>query len=240
MLNASIKKLFTNHSPLSTLLGIAVLLAACIILVGQDAVYQASREDAAPQYLDPQTCQPCHAEIYRSYREVAMGRSFYRPSAGNVIEDYTADNHLFHAPSNRHYRMVQRNGKFYQRRYQLNAQGRETNVFELEVTHIMGSGNHARTYLNLDGNGVLRQLPVSWYSQGKGWGMSPGYDHARHDDFRRRVGHSCMFCHNGYPRLPEPSDRYGHQNRFPPGPALGHRLPALPRSGFQARGSSLE
>ena len=215
MLNASIKILSTLHSPLSTPLGIAALLAACIILVGQDAVYQASKKDAAPQYLDPQTCQPCHAEIYRSYREVAMGRSFYRPSAGNVIEDYTADNHLFHAPSNRHYRMVQRNGKFYQRRYQLDAQGREKNVFELEVTHIMGSGNHARTYLNLDGNGVLRQLPVSWYSQGKGWGMSPGYDHARHDDFRRRVGHSCMFCHNGYPRLPEPSDRYGHQNRFP-------------------------
>ena len=145
-----------------------------------------------------------------------MGRSFYGPSAGNVIEDYTADNHLFHAPSNRHYRMVQRKRQVSTRgRYQLDAQGREKNVFELEVTHIMGSGNHARTYLNLDGNGVLRQLPVSWYSQGKGWGMSPGYDHARHDDFRRRVGHSCMFCHNGYPRLPEPSDRYGHQNRFP-------------------------
>ena len=222
MLYASIKKLSTLHSslstihyPLSTILGIAVLLATCVILIGQAAVSRASDADAAPGYLDPQTCQPCHAEIYRSYQKVAMGRSFYEPSPANVIEDYTADNHFFHAPSNRHYRMVQRNGKFYQRRYQLDDQGREKNVFELEVTHIMGSGNHARTYLNLAENGVLRQLPVSWYSQGKGWGMSPGYDHDRHDDFRRRVGHSCMFCHNGYPRLPEPSDRYGQQSRFP-------------------------
>ena len=171
--------------------------------------------DTASRYVDPQTCQPCHAEIFRSYQQVAMGRAFYKPSAENVIEDYTTNNHFFHPPSNRHYRMLQRNGKFFQRRYQLDDQGREKNVFELEVTHIMGSGNHARTYLNLAENGVLRQLPVSWYSQGKGWGMSPGYDHARHDDFRRRVGHSCMFCHNGYPRLPEPSDRYGQQSRFP-------------------------
>ena len=215
MLNASKKILSTLHSPLSTLLGIAVLLVACIFLVGQDAVCQASKADAAPQYLDPQACQPCHGEIYQSYLKVAMGRSFYKPSPGNVIEDYTTNNQFFHAPSNRHYRMVQRNGKFYQRRYQLDDQGMEKNVFELEVTHIMGSGIHARTYLNLAGDGVLRQLPVSWYSQGKGWGMSPGYDHARHDDFRRRVGHSCMFCHNGYPRLPEPSDRYGQQSRFP-------------------------
>ena len=217
MRNASIKVLFTLHSSLYTRLGTVVLLAAaaCVVLIGQGAGYQASKADAAPGYLDPQTCQPCHAEIYRSYQQVAMGRSFYKPSPANVIEDYTTDNHFFHAPSNRHYRMVRRNGKFYQRRYQLDDQGREKNVFELEVTHIMGSGNHARTYLNLAENGVLRQLPVSWYSQGKGWGMSPGYDQARHDDFRRRVGHSCMFCHNGYPRLPEPSDRYGQQSRFP-------------------------
>lgn len=211
----SIQSLFTLHSPLSTLLGIAALLAACVVLIGRGAVFQASETGAAPRYLDPQTCRPCHAEIFRSYQEVAMGRSFYKPSTENVIEDYTTDNHLFHEPSNRHYRMLQRDGKFYQRRYQLDDQGGEKNVFELEVTHIMGSGNHARTYLNLAENGVLRQLPVSWYSQGKGWGMSPGYDRARHDDFRRRVGHSCMFCHNGYPRLPEPSDRYGRQSRFP-------------------------
>ena len=215
MRNASFKVLSTLHSSLSTSLVMAALLAGCIIVAGQDGVHQASETDVAPGYLDPQTCQPCHAEIYRSYQKVAMGRSFYKPSPGNVIEDYTANNHFFHAPSNRHYRMVQRNGRFYQRRYQLDDRGREKNVFELEATHIMGSGNHARTYLNLAENGVLRQLPVSWYSQGKGWGMSPGYDQARHDDFRRRVGHSCMFCHNGYPRLPEPSDRYGQPSRFP-------------------------
>ena len=90
-----------------------------------------------------------------------MARSFYRPASANVIEDYATNNHLFHAPSNRHYRMIQRNGKFYQRRYQQDSDGKEKNVFELEITFVIGSGNHARTYLNLSEGGVLTQLPVS-------------------------------------------------------------------------------
>ena len=131
-----------------------------------------------------------------------MARSFYRPSAENVIEDYTRENHFFHAPSNRHYRMVQREGRFFQRRYRLDSDGNEKNVLEREVTWIIGSGEHARSYLSLDEGGVLRQLPVTWYPQIQRWGMSPGYDRPDHEDFARQVTHSCLFCHNGYPLLP--------------------------------------
>ncbi len=201
--------------PVAGFSGIAGLAAACFALVGYDGVFQASKPAASTQYVDSQICRACHSDIYDSYQEVAMGRSFYRPSPQNVIEDYTIDNHFYHALSDRHYRMIQRNGKFYQRRHQLDSKGRERNVFEQEVTHIIGSGNHARTYLNLDAGGVLRQLPVSWYSQEQRWAMSPGYDQPDHDDFSRRVTHACMFCHNAYPPLPEPSDRYGLQSVFP-------------------------
>ena len=190
-------------------------VVACAVLVGQETVYQASKPGATARYVDPQLCQPCHSDIHDSYRKVAMGRSFYRPSPGNVIEDYSVNNHFYHELSDRHYRMVQRGGRFYQRRYQLDAQGREYNVFELEVTHIIGSGNHARSYLNLDGSGVLRELPVSWYSQEQRWAMSPGYDRSDHEDFSRQVSHACMFCHNAYPPLPEPSDHFGLGSRFP-------------------------
>jgi len=61
-----------------------------------------------------------------------MARSFYRPSAAKVVEDYERNNRFFHAPSGRHYRMVRRNGRFFQQRYQLQ-QGREVNLFEQEV-----------------------------------------------------------------------------------------------------------
>ena len=192
------------------------VVAVIVITVG---INWPSAADRAPgldfaRYLDSQACQACHAEIYRSYRQVAMGRSLYRLTPENVIEDYTAANQLYHAPSNRHYRMIQRGEKFYQRRHQLDAQGNEINVFEQEVSYIIGSGNNARTYLHLTESGILTQLPVTWYTQEQRWAMSPGYDHPLHEGFRFRITHSCMFCHNAYPNLPEPSERLGHKSRF--------------------------
>ena len=32
--------------------------------------------------------------------------------------------------------------------------------------------------------------------------MSPGYDRPDHQDVRRKISFDCMFCHNGYPKLP--------------------------------------
>ena len=196
-------------------LGLGAGAVAALGLIGLAVGSQVAVDPSSSQYVDPQLCQPCHSDISDSYQKVAMGRSFYLPSAENVIEDYKVNNHYYHELSNRHYRMLQRGERFYQRRYQLDAQGREHNVFEMEVTHIIGSGNHARSYLNLDAGGVLRELPVSWYTQEQRWAMSPGYDRPDHEDFSRQVTHACMFCHNAYPPLPEPSDRLGLDSRFP-------------------------
>lgn len=195
--------------------GIGAVAVVFFMLVYPSGSFTVAGDNPSLQYLDSQLCQTCHAEIYQSYQKVAMGQSFYPPSFENVVEDYTSSNHFYHAASNRHYRMIQRKDKFYQKRYQLDSERKEKNVFEMEITHIMGSGRHARTYLNLSDRGVLRQLPVSWYAEEEKWGMSPGYDQVRHDDFRRRITHSCMFCHAAYPRVPEPSDRYGQRSLFP-------------------------
>jgi hypothetical protein len=197
------------------------LSLSCGLQRQEQPVSHTAPAPAPAQYLDAQVCEGCHQEIYRAYQQSGMARSLYRPAASNIIEDYTANNHFFHAPSNRHYRMLHRDGRFYQRRYQLDSHGRETNAFEQEVSYVIGSGNHARTYLNLSEGGVLTQLPVSWYPQEKRWAMSPGYDRPRHDDFSRKVTHNCMFCHNAYPPLPEKSDRYGHENTFPKELPLG-------------------
>ena len=195
-------------------MGWAALGVVCLAWLWPWAGHTRSGQDPTDSPLSSRVCQSCHAEIYESYGQVAMARSFYRPSADNVIEDYTRENHFHHAPSNRHYRMIQREGRFFQRRYRLDADGNEKNVLEREVDWIIGSGEHARSYLSLDEGGVLRQMPVTWYPQIRRWGMSPGYDHPDHEDFGRQVTHSCLFCHNGYPLLPEPSDRYGQRNVF--------------------------
>jgi hypothetical protein len=81
--------------------------------------------------------------------------------------------------------MLQKDGKFFQRRHVPGSNQEPIHVHEEEVTYIVGSGNHARSYLHHHPNGVVTQLPVTWYSQEKRWGMSPGYDTQGHLDFTR-------------------------------------------------------
>ena len=96
--------------------------------------------------------------------------------------------------------MVERDGKFYERRHQIGFAGKETNEVEKQIDFVIGSGNHARTYAHRSSEGDLVELPVSWYSEKGGyWAMSPGYDNPTQDDFRRPVADDCLFCHNGYP-----------------------------------------
>ncbi len=129
-----------------------------------------------------------------------MGRSFYRVENGKRIEDFKNRNTLFHKPSDRYYTMLERDGKFYESRHQTGFEGRESNQEERRIDYVIGSGNHARTYLHRTSAGTLVELPVSWYSEMGGyWAMSPGYDRPGHTDFRRTVGNDCIFCHNGYP-----------------------------------------
>jgi predicted CXXCH cytochrome family protein len=133
-----------------------------------------------------------------------MGRSFYVPRPENAVENYTNGNTFYHRASDRHYTMIERDGKFFQRRHQIGYDGKETNVLEKQIDYVMGSGNHGRTYLHRAAEGRLVELPVSWYSEKGGyWAMSPGYDRPDHQDFRRAIPYGCMFCHNGYP---EPRD----------------------------------
>jgi hypothetical protein len=162
-----------------------------------------------------QQCQACHAEIYEKYQQVPMAQTLSRAMPQNVIEDYARNNRFFHEASDRHYEMAQRDGKFYQRRYQLDKDGNPTNIFEREAHYIIGSGRHARSYLHRSENGELTQLPITWYTQENSWGMSPGYDKPKHFDFSRRIDHDCMFCHNAYFPVPQASDAYGAEPRFP-------------------------
>ncbi len=87
---------------------------------------------AAPGYVDDRLCGRCHVDLYRSYQEVGMARSFYRPGPDNLIEDFDSDG-FFHQPSRRHYRMLHRDGRLVMRRHQLDAAGEPVNVVEQPV-----------------------------------------------------------------------------------------------------------
>ena len=143
-----------------------------------------------------------------------MARSFFKPEAANTIEDYRRTPQYYHAPSDSHYEMTMKGGQYFQRRWQLDAAGKEMNVEELSIDYVMGSGNHARSYLHQTGNGMLFELPLGWYpDHGGHWAMVPGSD-TPHPQTRRFISYKCMFCHNAYPAIPAPNQAPGSDPVF--------------------------
>ncbi len=169
---------------------------------------------AAPGYVDDKLCAKCHADLYESYQQVGMARTFFQPGDQPAIEDFEQSIEP-HEKSHRHYEMSNRDGKYVFKRFQLDENGQPINVFRRQVDWVLGSGNHARVYLYQTDAGELYQLPLAWYTQENRWGMAPGYHKSQHDGVSRQVRRECMFCHNAYPDVPEGSDRYGAAHAFP-------------------------
>ncbi len=73
-------------------------------------------------------------------------------------------------------------------------------MFEERVDYVIGSGNHAISYLHRTRDNRLTEFPVSWYPENGGhWDMSPAYDRPDHPGFSREVNFACLLCHNAYP-----------------------------------------
>jgi predicted CXXCH cytochrome family protein len=175
------------------------LLAACWQIVPQSRPVVSSTEKGSG-YVDPAICAGCHQDIAKTYLLTGMGRSLYRPTAANTVEDYQNRNMVHNDASDLTYTMVERDDKFYQRRSEKGFDGQDTNVAEEQIDYVIGSGNHARSYLHRGPDGRLIELPVSWYVENSGyWAMSPGYDRAGQEDSRRAITGECLLCHNGLP-----------------------------------------
>lgn len=163
-------------------------------------------------YVDARQCAPCHFAQAKTFALTGMGRSFSRAVPEKMIEDFRRNSTYTHTASGKQYEFLQRDGKFFLRR---TSNDSRSAALEREIHYVVGSGNHARTYLHRTDDGRLLQLPVSWYAEGGGTlAMSPGYDTAAHPDFRRGIREDCFFCHNAYPANAPQQPTHG-EARFP-------------------------
>ncbi len=200
---------------------------AAIVLVAAGAAFLIAHHRKpqtaaiASGYVDPALCASCHSAIAASYHKTGMGHSFSRPSSGKMMGDFTAHNRLCNQPSGLCYEMLAHDGRYFERRYEIGFDGKQSSVMEESVDAVIGSGNHAQTFLHRNAAGNLIELPVSWYSEQHGyWAMSPGYDRAEQEDFRRDVPQECLFCHNAYPPADQmPAQTQGERAVF------GQQLP---------------
>lgn len=157
--------------------------------------------DTKQGYVDPRQCAGCHAEIAQNYAKTGMGRSFRAVKKEDAFREFDGSS-FFHAASRELFRFTLRDGIPWVRRSQPGAGGTETNVFEERVDYVIGSGNHAISYLHRTHDNKLTEFPVSWYPENGGhWDMSPAYDRPDHPGFSREVSAACLLCHNAYPAV---------------------------------------
>jgi predicted Zn-dependent protease len=167
-----------------------VALAAC----GRAAAPSAPAGATDAAYVGGGTCRPCHAETWSTFSRTGMGRSWYPLAGAPVIEDWTTRNRVEVPETGLRYTMFRRDGKAFMRHSILDDRGVETAVDERELTWIVGSANHSRTYLVTLGD-KLFQAPVCWYTKDTLWDLCPGYE-TNNDDFSREISRTCVFCHN--------------------------------------------
>jgi tetratricopeptide (TPR) repeat protein len=159
------------------------------------------------RYVGDEECAVCHSEIFKTYKQTGMGRSFYLPSKTNLVEDFHRNNRVFEPKSNLHYQMILKGDEIYQIEYRPDEKGRRTHELARKADFVIGSGNQGRTYLTNE-NGFLYELPVTWYSDKGAWGMSPGFHHVN-SRFSRPIVPGCMNCHNSYAQyVPFSGNRY--------------------------------
>jgi predicted CXXCH cytochrome family protein len=171
---------------------------------------------AEARYVDPTECAGCHPGVAETYQRTGMGRSFYPPTSANTIGAGKKDVTYYHKASESYFTMEERDGRFFQGRYQIGFGGKKTNVMEKEINFVLGSGNHARAYLTRTSRNTLVELPLAWYAEkGGSWAMNPAYDRPDHPGFRRNVTYACVFCHNGIPEIPSGSGEPGSEPVFP-------------------------
>jgi Flp pilus assembly protein TadD len=147
------------------------------------------------RYVGVQACRKCHVEKASTFAHTGMGRAFYRFTSAVAVEDFSKRNELVDPRTGVHYRMTRRGPSFFMKQFVVDPGGRERHADEREMTYVLGSGNHARSYVTVE-DGRLWEMPVCWYPDGALWDLCPGFD--RHlGNFGRKISDSCVFCHNG-------------------------------------------
>jgi hypothetical protein len=149
----------------------------------------------AALYVGNGACQPCHAEVVRSYETTPMALSSGRGTGGVPAGSFR------HASSGTDY-SIDTTGKV--------QVSRGTRRSERTLDFFIGSGAAGRSFL-YEEDGFLFQAPVTWYARDSRWDVSPGYESDTVSRWSRAVAPDCLNCHSSQVRAsPEFENRYAN------------------------------
>lgn len=151
------------------------------------------------EHVGSEQCMTCHEEQHRTWQVTAHARSMSLVKPDRE----PADARFQHDPSGRHYSVARVDGRLHHHESLVTGDGSTVTLSDHPLKYLVGSGRFSRTYL-VELDGFLVESPITWYASRKAWDMSPGYDHPRHDSFRRRANHGCLLCHAGLVTAEDP------------------------------------
>lgn len=161
---------------------------------------------APEQYVGSAACTECHRKQADEYHSHPMSQSLFAPDAGTPLEIY--DNAKFSLGQFVTYFVERTPDGILHHEQRVDAAGEVIYDQAMPIAFTVGSGARGRSYL-IHHDGRFHVSPISWYTQPKEWGLSPGYNPRSHPRFERQASHGCIACHAGQ-AVPHPSEL----NRF--------------------------
>jgi len=159
------------------------------------------------KYVGINTCKQCHSNIYETFIQTGMGKSFDFATHQKSSAVFGKNAVVYDKFRNFYYKSFWFGDSMFIKEYRL--EGKDTTFSRIEkVDYIIGSGQHTNSHL-CNRNGYISQMPMTFYTQKKQWDLPPGFENGANTRFGRSIGLECMSCHNSYPDFV-----LGSENKF--------------------------
>ncbi|MFL5763009.1 MAG: tetratricopeptide repeat protein [Bacteroidia bacterium] len=158
-------------------------------------------------YVGMGQCRLCHQDIYNSFIETGMGKSFDHASRKKSSAKFEKHTVVYDKFRDFYYHPFWNNDSLMIMEFRL--EGKDTVYKRVEkVDYIVGSGQHTNSHI-FNTNGYLHQMPMTFYTQKGQWDLPPGFENGFNTRFSRKIGLECMACHNSLPGFV-----LGSENKF--------------------------
>ena len=165
-------------------------------------------------YVGKEVCRNCHAEIYDTYMETGMGRSWGLAPEHSRAPWQGPPALVQDTVLKMTYQAFRQNGALFIREFRLDEGGDTVHQRLERVDMVVGSGQHTNSHLRWR-NGLLCQLPMTYYTQEGRWDLPPGYENGNNARFSRPIEAECIQCHNAHPVAGK--EAFNHYLRVPEG-----------------------
>ncbi len=139
-------------------------------------------------------CAECHSEPTKEYQSHPMSRSLAATPNAKPVEDMSHPQ--FSTVPELAYLVEKDEDHTWHHEIRFDKSRNVVYDQRVRMDYTVGSGARGRSYLT-NSDGRLYQSPITWYTEGNTWGLSPGFPEKSHPRFDRKVSHACLACHAG-------------------------------------------